>query len=338
MNPEPVVDVHAHAMPLSILEWLQDEGLCDLGGLSDGKVWLDPRVSGVGPAARLPLPRTMYDVRSRLEAMDAAGVDIHAVSLPPFLMASSCTDAELVFEIVRRGNDALAELVSLAPDRLVALGTAPVGLDLAADEARRCLDDLGMAGIAIGSQGAGKDLDAEVNEPLWALLAERKVFTFLHPSGSPNPARTGDFWFPQLVGYPMETALAASRLIFGGVTSRHRFPLCLAHGGGCLPSLRGRLSMGWDRKPQAHTIDDDPRNHIDELYYDTAVFDTDLLRSLVAQVGPEHVLMGTDFPFDLAEREPVQFVEATVEPQQAAIVLGSAAELLGIIDRASPFQ
>lgn len=328
-----VVDVHAHAMPLPVLEWLQEEGLCDLSGRGAGYVQLDPKVSGVGAGTKLPLPEAMYDVETRLANMDDGGIDIHAVSLPPFLMAPMCSDTGVVTEIVRRGNDALADYVSAAPDRLVALGTAPVGFDAAADEARRCLDELRMTGIAIGSQGAGLDLDANVNEPLWALLAERRTFTLLHPSGSPNPARTGDFWFPQLVGYPMETALAAARLVFGGVTSRYQFPLCLAHGGGCLPSLRGRLSMGWERKPQARTIDEDPRSHFGAFYYDTAVFDDDLLRALVMQTGSNHVLMGTDYPFDLAEQAPVKFVSAVVEPSQASQILGGvAAGLLGIHD------
>ncbi|WP_035758556.1 amidohydrolase family protein [Granulicoccus phenolivorans] len=333
-----VVDVHAHAMPLPILEWLVEQGLADLSGLSDGIVRLDPRVSGVGPGAPLPLPPAMHDVSVRLGQMDQAGVDVHAVSLPPFLMATtfpiaSEADSALVSEVIRRGNDALAEYVAQAPDRLVALGGVPLGTGEAATEAARCLDELGMAGIAICSQGAGQDLDAEVNEPLWALLSQRSVFTFLHPSASPAPARTKDFWFPQLVGYPMETALAVARLIFAGVTTRHPFPLCLAHGGGCLPSLRGRLSMGWDRKPQAHTIDTDPREHLDRLYYDTAVFDEELLRGLVAMVGPEQVLAGTDFPFDLAEWDPVGFVTRALGKDAAELVLGrTAAGLLGLQD------
>lgn len=326
-----VVDVHAHAMPLPVLQWLEAEGLGDLDGRADGVVRLDPTVSGVGRGAPLPLPPAMYDVATHVAAMDAAGVDVHAVSLPPFLWASASDDTDLVTELVRRGNDALAALVAEAPDRLVALGSVPLGHAGADAEARRCLDELGMRGIAIGSQGGGRDADDPINEPLWTLLAERSAFTFLHPSASPNPPRTADFWFPQLVGYPMETALAAARLVFSGVTTRHRFPLCLAHGGGCLPSLRGRLSMGWDRKPQAHSVEDDPRDLLAELYYDTAVFDADLLRGLVAAVGAEHVLAGTDFPFDLAERDVVGFVRRALDPEPADVVLGrSAAALLGL--------
>ena len=327
----PVIDIHAHAMPLPLLEWLEEQGLADLSRIREDVIILDPRISGVGAGVPLPLPVTMYGGTERLVEMEEAGVDVHAVSLPPFLMASTCTDGELVAELVRRGNDALAEYVAQAPDYLVALGGVPLGWPGAAEEAARCLDELGMHGIAIGSQGGGADLDASVNEPLWALLSERSVFTFLHPSGSPSPQRTKDFWFPQLVGYPMETALSAARLVFSGVTDRHPFPLCLAHGGGCLPALRGRLTLGWERKPQARTIPDPPTVYLDRFYYDTAVFDPALLRRLVEDVGAGHVLTGTDYPFDLADRDPVATVGAVLDGADREPVLGrTAAALLRI--------
>ncbi len=143
------------------------------------------------------------------------------------------------------------------------------------------LDDLGLAGIAIGSQGGGKDLDDPVNDDLWALLSERGTFTFMHPSGMPAGPRLKDFWMPQLVGYPMETAIAVARLTFGRVLERFPFHLCLAHGGGCVPSLRGRMDMGWNRKDVAHTTAVPPSEFTDRLYYDTAVFNSTMLARIV---------------------------------------------------------
>ncbi|SDB79798.1 aminocarboxymuconate-semialdehyde decarboxylase [Raineyella antarctica] len=333
-RPNRVIDVHAHAMPMPFLEWLEDEGLADLSRVRDELVVLDPRISGVPAGMALPLPVTMWGGTERLVEMQESGVEVQAVSLPPFLMASTCRDGALVAEVVRRGNDALAEYVRQAPDYLVALGGVPVGWPGAEQEAVRCLDELGMAGIAIGSQGGGADLDADVNEPLWELLSHRRVFTFLHPSGSPAPERTQDFWFPQLVGYPLETALAASRLVFAGVTERHPFPLCLAHGGGCLPALRARLAVGWERKPQARTIPHPPATYLDRLYYDTAVFDPEQLRRLVQDVGVGQVLTGTDYPFDLADRDPVGTVGSVLDGAEREQVLGgTSAGLLGLADR-----
>src|SRR6201999_1420678 len=172
----------------------------------------------------------------------------------------------------------LAASAAAGQGRLVALGSVPLGWPGAAAQARRCLDELGMAGIAIGSRGAGRDLDDPVNDELWELLAERRVFVFLHPSGVPDAQRQRDFYLAQLVGYPMETALAVARLVFGRVLERFDLTLCLAHGGGCLPAIRGRMDMGWRNKDVAHTTARPPSFYTGRLYYDTAVFDPIPLR------------------------------------------------------------
>jgi aminocarboxymuconate-semialdehyde decarboxylase len=331
MTP-PVVDVHAHAMPMPLLRWLAERGLADLSRVADEIVKLDPAVSGVGPGTPLPLARSQHDPAVRLSEMDGVGVSHHAVSLPPFLFASTADSGEFVAGIVARGNDELAGYVGAAPDRLLALGSVPLGWPGAAAEAVRCLDQLGMAGIAIGSRGAGRDLDDPVNDDLWALLSERRTFVFLHPSGVPDPQRQADYWLPQLVGYPMETALAVARLVFGRVLERFPLNLCLAHGGGCLPSLRGRLDLGWERKEVARTTAVPPSEFTDRLYYDTAVFSPVLLGRLVEDVGADHVLLGTDHPFELGDREPLATVGALGlgDAETLRILRDNAAELLGL--------
>lgn len=317
-------------MPL--LQWLAEQGLADLSDVDRDIVRIDPRVSGVGPGAPLPLAKSQHDPEVRLAEMDDMGVSHHAVAMPPFLFASTCTDEALVREVISRGNDGLAQFVSASPERLLALGSVPLGLPNAADEARRCLDDLGMAGITIGTRGFGKDLDDPVNEELWALLAERRTFIFMHPSGVPDGPRLKDFWFPQLVGYPMETGIAVARLIGGGVLERHNLVLCLAHGGGCVPALRGRMDMGWERKDVAHTTPAPPSDYAARLYFDTAIFNTTMLGRLVEDYGADHVLMGTDHPFELGDKDPISNVRALGLDESATrtILWDSAASLLGL--------
>jgi aminocarboxymuconate-semialdehyde decarboxylase len=326
------LDIHSHAMPMPLLESLERQGLANLAEVSSEIVRLDPRVSGVGPGAPLPLARSMYDVKTRLREMEQVGVTHHAVALPPFLFGSTADDGELVRDLVQRGNDELAGYVAIASDQLVGLGFAPVGWEWAAAEARRCLDELGMRGLTIGSRGAGKELDDPVNDDFWSFVADRQTFIFLHPSGVPDAHRQRDFWLPQLVGYPMETALAVARMAFGGVLERFSPTVCLAHGGGCLPAIRGRLDMGWERKEVAHTTAVPPSHLFDRLFYDTAVFSTPLLERLVADVGVENVLLGTDHPFELGERDPVGFVRKLDldEASTSAILWRSAAALLGL--------
>lgn len=326
------IDVHAHAMPLRLLERLADKGLADLSRVDAGIVVLDPVVSGVGKNTPLPLARSQYDPATRLEEMDRAGVTVHAVSMPPFLYCSNSEDEGLVSSVISQGNDELAEYVAGGGNRLCGLGSVPLGLPGAAQEAQRCLDELGLAGIAIGSRGGGKDLDDPVNDELWALLAERSTFTFLHPSGVPDVHRQRDFYLPQLVGYPMETALSIARMIFAGVFERYDLTLCLAHGGGCLPWLRGRLDLGWERKDVAHTTAVPPSDFCRRLYYDTAVFDPTLLAHLVSDMGVDHVLLGTDHPFELGDTHPVETVRALKlgDEDTETILWRTAAELLGL--------
>ena len=326
------VDVHGHAMPQPVLDWLATSGRADLGGPDPSSVRIDSEVSGVGAGAPIPVAPSMTDPSLRIAELDDLRLDGQAISLPPFLMASRSVDVDLVFELTSRGNDALADYCSLEPTRLLPLGSVPVGWAGAAGEARRCLDVLGMRGIAIGSRGGGLELDDPVNDELWDFLGERRAFVFLHPSASPDPARLADFWFPQLVGYPMETAIAAARLLFSGTLAGRPFALCLAHGGGCLPALRGRLDMGWDRKTQAHTTDTLPSEALRSLYYDTAVYDPVALRRLVEDVGATQVLVGTDHPFDLRELDPVGFVESVGldEVTTSLILDGNARRLLDL--------
>ncbi len=304
------IDVHNHAMPLPLLEWLEREGLSDLSGIRDGVVVLDPAVSGVGKNTPLPLARSQYDPGIRLTEMDDMGVRAHAVSMPPFLFCSNSEDRRLVTTTITRGNDELAGYVAEGGGRLHGLGSIPLGFPDAAKEAERCLDDLGFPGVAIGTRGGGKELDDPVHEELWALLAERGAFIFVHPSGVPDAHRQRDFYLPQLVGYPAETAISIARMIYGGVFERFDLSMCLAHGGGCLPWLRGRLDLGWQRKDVAHTTSLRPSEFCRRLYYDTAVFDTTLLSHLVSDMGVDRVLLGTDHPFELGDTDPVATVRA----------------------------
>lgn len=328
--PPEVIDVHAHALPMPLLAWLAGRGLADLSGVADGVVRIDPMVSGIPKGAPIPLPPAQYDVAERLADMRKMGVTRQLVSLPPFVTCADAVDEDEVLAVARRGNDALAELLAGHRGVLDPLGQVPIGTPAARDEALRCLDELGCAGIALGTRGLGGELDNPVHEPLWELLAERRTFVFLHPSSVPGGPRLADYWLPQLAGFPMETALAVSRLVLGGVLERHDLRLCLAHGGGCLPSLPGRLDLGWSRKPVARTTPLPPSDYLRRLYYDTATFSTPLLRRLVEDVGVDHVLVGTDYPFELADTDPLGTVAALgLAPADAhAVQAGTASALL----------
>jgi aminocarboxymuconate-semialdehyde decarboxylase len=328
--PGRVIDVHSHALPTPLLTWLAGRGLADLSGIDEGVVTIDPQVSGIPKGAPIPLPPAQYDVAERLADLRRMGVTRQLVSVPPFVTCADADDEASVLAVARRGNDDLAAMLADHRGVLDPLGYVPLGTPAAPDEALRCLDELGCAGIAIGTRGLGRELDDPVHEPLWEILAARRTFVFLHPSSVPGGPRLADYWLPQLAGFPMETALAVSRLVLGGVLERHDLRLCLAHGGGCLPSLPGRLDLGWSRKPVARTTPLPPSDYLRRLYYDTATFSTPLLRRLVEDVGVDHVLIGTDYPFELADTDPLGTVAALGLPpgDEAAVRSGTATTLL----------
>jgi aminocarboxymuconate-semialdehyde decarboxylase len=327
MTDTLVIDVHSHALPMTLLDWLAGQGLATVDG---DVVRIEPSVSGIGRSAPIPLPRTQYDLDERIEDMQQMGVDRQLVSLPPFVTCPDEPDPRRVLKIARRANDALVDLLSADPEKFTPLGFVPLGSPGALGEAIRCLDELSCAGIALGTHGFGAELDDPRHEPLWAMLAERQVFVFLHPNAVPGGDRLGSYWLPQLAGFPMETALAVSRLVLGGVLDRHDLTLCLAHGGGCLPSLQGRLDLGWERKEIARTTEKPPSTYLSRLYYDTATFSTPLLRRLAEDFGTGKILLGTDYPFDLADFAPRATVAALGLPlvQQQGIEGGTVNELL----------
>lgn len=322
----PVIDVHTHALPLPLLRRLERDGLADLSRLPGGSVHIDQRVSGVPPGTLIPCVPEQYDPAARLRFMDEAGVDVHLVSAPPFVFGLGLPDRASAAALMRHTNDALAEVAAGCPERLRPLGVVLLGLPDAAEEARRCMAELGFAGVSIGSRGLAGELDHPDHEPLWQWLASTGTFTLLHPGGGPAPGRLAGFHLTQLLGFPLETALAAARLIVGGVLDRYDLRLCLCHGGSCVMSVTPRLDLAWHAKPEARTSQRPPSGYLRRFYYDTAMTDPGRLRRLVGDAGSDRVLLGTDAPFDLADRQPRQTVAGLgLAPDDRRRILGGTA-------------
>lgn len=327
---QPLIDVHTHAMPLPLLHRLERDGLVDLSRLGQEVIQIDPRLSGLPPAEPIPCVPAQHRVDDRLRLMDATGASVHLVSTPPFLLGQDLTDPDRAAPLLRYANDALAEFAAVAPDRLQPLAAIRPGLPGAEAEARRCLTELGFAGVSIGSRGFGGELDHPDHEPLWRWLAGTGTFTLLHPGGGPAPDRLAGVALTQLLGFPLETMLATARLILGGVLDRHDLRLCVCHGGSCVAAVAPRLDLGWRHQPATHTTEHLPTAYLRRLYFDTALCDARQLRRLVAEVGGDRVLLGTDAPFGLADRRPRETVaELGLDPaDERAILGGTVAGLL----------
>jgi len=271
-------------------------------------------------------------VDQRIADMDALGIDVQAISPSPgqyYYFAPP----ELGREAARAINDGMAEAVARHPDRLVGMGTVPLqNVEMAVAEMRRCVHELGLRGIEIGSNVDGRELADPAFRPFFAAAEELGLLIFMHPLGFTHGQRLSDHYLDNIIGNPIESTIALSHLIFGGVLDAHPgLKLCVAHGGGYLPGYWGRMDHAFRAREDCRQhIHREPSTYLRQVWLDTLVFDPDQLDSLVRTHGPDRLCLGTDYPFDMAEPDPVGFHARLSEPDQAKILGLNAADLLGL--------
>ncbi|MEX1104552.1 MAG: amidohydrolase family protein, partial [Dehalococcoidia bacterium] len=271
----------------------------------------------------------------RLARMDRSRVDIQAVSPSPqqFYWA----EPELGLRLSRLQNEHVAGLVAQLPDRFVGLGSVPLQDPVAAaGELEHAMRELGLRGVQISTYVAGMELGDTRMAPFWEAAEGLGAVVFLHPLGFSHGERFREFYLNNAVAHPVESALALSSLIFNGVLHRHpELKVVVAHGGGYLPFHPSRLDHAWEVRPECRVhIDRPPSEYLRQVYVDTVVYTPESVAQLVAMMGAEHVLLGTDYPFDMGEDDPVGLVERTPGLSQAdreLITGGNAARLLGIV-------
>ena len=234
-------------------------------------------------------------------------------------------------------NEALAKLTAAHPGQLSAVGAVPVqDPALAAREITELVTIPGLCGVEIPSSVAGRYLGDEYFLPFWEAAEAAGALVFIHPStrGFSLPALDG-YYLWNSVGNPLETAVTAAHIAVAGVLERYpRLRILLAHGGGALPVVRGRLRRAFAVRPEARAqATAGPDESLRRFYYDTVTHDHDLLADLVRYAGPEHVLLGSDRPFDMGTDHPVEDVRALRLGGDEELVLGrNAARLMGMPD------
>jgi aminocarboxymuconate-semialdehyde decarboxylase len=327
---QPAIDIHAHFVPEGYLRLIETEGAPH--GVSLKR---DPRgpIIMVGQVPFGPITPAYHDLDVRLRAMDAQSVAIPALSLMPPMVYWA--DADLGLRLARVVNDAIAAAVRAHPDRLVGLATLPLQApDAAVAEAGRAITELGLRGVYLGTNVRGADLDDAALAPVFDRVAALGVPVFLHPLNVLGGGRLGAYYLHNLLGNPFDTAVAAARLIFGGVLDRHpALRVCLAHAGGGFPYVMGRLDRGYRVRPECRHLPRPPSAYVDRLYFDTIAHSPDALRYLIGVVGAERVMLGSDYCFDMGYDDPVGAL-AAVQPLPAAdrdrILGGNARRLLGL--------
>ena len=332
------IDVHAHYVPEKCLD-VEAKGtdghIHGLRIVQEGS----RQVAYTNNARNLALdPPQIYSIERRLKDMATQWVDMQVLSVPPFLFFYAADPAQSL-ELCQKINNAFAETVQNYPDRFVALANLPMqDPEMAAQELERSVWELGLRGAEICSNINGKNLDDKSFVPFYTKLQQLDVPVFIHPSNVLGADRLGSYHLQNLIGNPSDTAVAAASLIFGGVLKEFpRLKFYLAHGGGSCPYLRGRWEHGWQVRPEARAnIDRPPSDYLRLLCFDSLVHSVPALNFLVETVGPGRVMMGTDYPFDMGDRDPVKSVASLPhlsDDQKEMIFSANAAALFKIGDR-----
>jgi aminocarboxymuconate-semialdehyde decarboxylase len=317
--PKPVViDVHAHVLVPEVMKLTYQHtqyarAMAAAGGMPE------------------PILKRMTEVPLRLKEMDATGVDIQIIS--PSIM-QQCTygvEPEQAIEMDRLGNDRVAEDVARHPDRLVGLGSLPLhDVALSAAELERCVRDLKLRGVIISSHVNGIELGDERLRPFWAKAEALGAVIFIHPAGHSDD-RMKKNRLMITVGQPLEEAFAMSSLVYEGVMDQFpKLKILVAHGGGYLPFYTGRHDNDYRYGRSPH-LKGDFSSYLPRFFYDTVLFNPDMLEFLATKVPTSHLMLASDYPF--AEKQPVEYVRRArkiSKKDQDAILGSNAARLFGV--------
>jgi aminocarboxymuconate-semialdehyde decarboxylase len=276
-----------------------------------------------------------YSPEQRIADMDHMGIDIQALSPAP-RQTYYGADPELGREVARIINDEIAEMCGRFPDRFVGLGTIPFQApELAIAELDRLHKSLGFRGIEIMTHVAGQDLSEPRFRKIFARCEELGILIFMHSDGFTEAHRFKEHYLTNVIGNPLDTTVAVHHLIFGGVLQDHpNLKIVLAHGGGYLPAYSGRIDHAASARPDTcEHLRHMPTTYLKRLYFDSLVYTHDQLQYLIEQYGADHLLVGTDYPADMGEIDPVGFIERCPgldDTERRAILGRNAARLLNL--------
>ena len=327
------VDIHCHTLTLGV------ERL--VAGCPE-KIAESPAQLRMYGAESVEYNRTLFaglmpqltDIGERLRRMDAMGVDMQVISPSPN-QYYYWADVDLAKQIVGTQNEHIASLCAAHPDRLRGLGNVALQHpELSVEQLADCVKRFGLRGVEISSACNGLELSDERFERFWSKAEELGCLVFIHPLGTSLGERVNCHYLGNIIGQPLETTIALSHLIFGGVLDRNPgLKICAAHGGGYLPSYIGRSDHGFNVRPEAARIKHKPSEYLKRIYFDSLVYTAEGLRHLIEEAGVTQILLGTDYPFDMGAYDPYSLIAAVpglTEQGRDLILGGNAARLLGL--------
>jgi aminocarboxymuconate-semialdehyde decarboxylase len=332
IRPQSVtIDIHSHVAVPAAGAYVAQQNARVSPGLH---TFQSPETAAVNAKQDEDMKARIVEFEPRLRNLDAMGIDMQVIKPPP----GQCyytLPVETGVKAAQIVNDGIAEYCAKKPDRLIPFGTVPLPHGEEAAKELERIKKLGFRGVQILTNIDGRELSDPVADPFWKKAEELGLLVVIHPNGFTQGERFKRFYFNNVIGNPLETTIALHYLIFDGVLERHpKLKLLAVHGGGYLGGYYGRIDHVWGARSDAHAdLPKPPTSYLRQIYVDTVVFSQGQLEALVKAFGPDHVVMGTDYPFDMADYDPVGHV-ASIDALDSAtvgkIVGGNTKRILGL--------
>jgi aminocarboxymuconate-semialdehyde decarboxylase len=310
------IDIHTHIMPGKMPNWVQKFGYGEF-------IHLEHRNCKAcmmkGDKLFREVEDNCFDAELRLKEMDETEVTVQVLSTIPVLF-NYWARAKDGLETSRFFNDHIADTVAkdlptgqAGTKRFIGIGTVPLqDIDMAIKEMERCVKELKMPGLEIGSNINGINLSDEQFFPFYEAAEKLGCALFVHPWEMMGEQQMQKYWLPWLVGMPGETARAICSMIFGGVFKKFpKLRVAFAHGGGSFPITIGRIEHGFNVRPDLVAIDNpiNPREYIGKFWIDSLVHDDKAMKYIIEVMGEDKICLGSDYPFPLGEHHPGKLIE-----------------------------
>jgi aminocarboxymuconate-semialdehyde decarboxylase len=329
-----IVDIHAHFLPTEWVETVRRNGEpygCRIDEDGNGRIWLR-----LGHSTPFQLTAPLFDVEHRLKIIAERGFNRQVLS-PPMTIIGYGLDERQGQALSRLFNETNAEIARRSAGKLIPVATVPMQSPRAAiEELDYATKNLGIRMVEVGTHVNGANLDEECFEPFFKRACELGVFVQVHPhhDSVAGVERLSRYYLRNLLGNPVDTAIAGASLIFGGVLNRYSdLNVYLVHGGGALPFLLGRLCHGYEGIPATQTIPEPPDKYFRRIYFDSIVHEPRALAYLYDLVGEGQLMLGTDYPYDnTGDKNPLGTLERAGLPRANSILGGTAAKLLRLIE------
>lgn len=303
------IDIHTHIMPAKMPNWVQKFGYGEF-------IHLEHRNCKAcmmkGDKVFREVDENCFDAEVRIKEMDGQDVTVQVLSTIPVLFNYWAKPKDGL-ETSKFFNDNIADTVAKNPNRFIGIGTVPLqDVELAIEELKRCVEELNMPAIEIGTNINGKNLNEKEFFSFYKAAEELNCALFIHPWNMMGEKEMQQYWLPWLVGMPAETSRAICSMIFGGVFEQFpKLRVAFAHGGGSFPFTIGRIEHAFNVRPDLTAVDNtkNPRHYLGKFWFDSLVHDRDALQHLLKLVGDERICLGTDYPFPLGELHAGKLIE-----------------------------